>query len=82
MLVNMLLLKKQYFCVEMKEGSSVEEHIKTTKELTDRLAAITPISKIVTLPSIYLFHFGDSSGGQRCNYLELASKLLFKRSRS
>jgi len=37
----------------MKEGSSVEQHIKTMKELTDRLAAINaPISEedqIVTL---------------------------------
>ena len=44
-LVNRLLLKKQYFCTKMKEGSSVEQHIKTMKELADRLAAINaPIS--------------------------------------
>ena len=53
MLVNRLLLKKQYLCTDMKEGSSVEQHIKTMKKLTDRLAAINvPISEedqIVTL---------------------------------
>jgi len=57
-LVNRLLLKKQYFRTEMKEGSSVEQHIKTIKELADRLAAINaPISEIVmllgSLPSSY-----------------------------
>ena len=52
-LVNKLMLKKRYFRMEMKEGTSVEEHIKTMKELTDRLAAINaPIAEedqIVTL---------------------------------
>ena len=60
-LVNRLLLKKQYFRTEMTEGSSVEQHITTMKELADRLAAINaPISEedqIVTLlgslPSSY-----------------------------
>jgi len=36
-LVNRLLLKKQCFGME---GSSVKQHIKTMKELADRLAAI------------------------------------------
>ena len=52
-LVNKLMLKKQYFRMEMEEGTSVEEHIKRMKELTDRLAAINaPITEedqIVTL---------------------------------
>ena len=44
-LVNKLILKKQYFRMEMAEGTSMEAHIKTMKELTDRLAAINaPIS--------------------------------------
>ena len=51
-LVNKLMLKKQYFRMEMEEGTSVEEHIKRMK-LTDRLAAINaPIAEedqIVTL---------------------------------
>ena len=53
MLANKLFLKKQYFRMEMKEGMSVEEHLKCMKELTDRLAAIgAPISEedqVVTL---------------------------------
>eukprot|EP00731_Ephydatia_muelleri_P012155 Em0006g1049a len=60
-LVNKLMLKKQYFRREMKEGSSIEAHIKAMKELTDKLAAIkAPISEedqVVTLlgslPSSY-----------------------------
>ena len=52
-LVNKLTLKEQYFRMEMAKGTSVEAHIKTMKELTDRLAAINaPISKedqVVTL---------------------------------
>ena len=60
-LVNKLMLKKQYFRMEMEEGTSVEEHIKRMKELTDRLATINaPIAEedqIVTflgsLPATY-----------------------------
>ena len=52
-LVNKLILKKQYFRMEMTEGTSMEAHIKTMKELTDRLAAINaPIAEedqVVTL---------------------------------
>ena len=52
-LVNKLMLKKQYFRMEMKEGTSMEMHIKNMKELTDRLAAINaPIveeDQVVTL---------------------------------
>ena len=51
--MNKLILKKQYFRMEMAEGTSMEAHIKTMKELTDRLAAINaPISEedqVVTL---------------------------------
>jgi hypothetical protein len=39
-LVNKLMLKKQYFRMEMKAGTSVESHVKRMKELTDRLAAV------------------------------------------
>ena len=52
-LANKLFLKKQYFRTEMKEGTSVEAHLKQMKEITDRLAAIgAPISEedqVVTL---------------------------------
>lgn len=52
-LANKLLLKKQYFRAEMKDGTSVERHLKHMKELTDRLAAINaPIAEedqVVTL---------------------------------
>ena len=42
-LANKLLLKKRYFRMEMKEGTSIQMHM---KELTDRLAAIgAPISE-------------------------------------
>lgn len=58
---NKLLLKKQYFRSEMSEGSSMEKHLKSMKELTDKLAAVgAPISEedqVVTLlgslPSMY-----------------------------
>ena len=52
-LANKLFFKKQYFRTEMKEGTSVEAHLKQMKEITDRLAAIgAPISEedqVVTL---------------------------------
>ena len=52
-LANKLFLKKQYFRTEMKEGTSVEAHLKQMKETTDRLVAIgAPISEedqVVTL---------------------------------
>ena len=52
-LANKLHLKKTYFRVEMKPGSSVEEHLRRMKELTDKLASIgSPIEEedqIITL---------------------------------
>ena len=52
-LANKLMLKKQYFRMTMKEGTSVEAHLKSMKELTDKLAAIgAPIDEedqVVTL---------------------------------
>ena len=52
-LANKLLLKKQYFRLEMKEDTSIEQHLKHMKELTDRLAAMgAPIAEedqVVTL---------------------------------
>ena len=52
-LANKLFLKKQYFRTEMKEGTSVEQHLKHMKDITDKLAAIgAPISEedqVVTL---------------------------------
>ena len=52
-LANKLLLKKRYFRLEMKEGTSIEKHLKHMKELTDRLTAIrAPIheeDRVVTL---------------------------------
>ena len=45
-LANKLFLKKQYFRAEMKEGTSMEAHLKQMKEITDRLAVIgAPISE-------------------------------------
>jgi len=60
--------------MKINEGSSVEGHIKTMKELMDRLAAINaPISEENQIATLLgsLFHPGDSSGGQRWHYLEL-----------
>ena len=52
-LANKLLLKKQYFRSEMKEGTSVDQHLKHMEDITDKLAAIgAPISEkdqVVTL---------------------------------
>jgi len=52
-LANKLFLKKQYFRTEMKEGTSIEAHLKHMKEITDKLASIgAPISEedqVVTL---------------------------------
>jgi len=39
-LANKLFLKKQYFRSEMKEGTSIDSHLKNMKEITDKLAAI------------------------------------------
>ena len=39
-LANKLFLKKQYFRMEMKEGTSMEAHLKQMKEITDKLASI------------------------------------------
>ena len=52
-LANKLLLKKLYFRLEMKEDTSIEQHLKHMKELADRLAAmgapITEEDQVVTL---------------------------------
>ena len=39
-LANKLFLKKRYFRAEMSESTSIHEHIKYMKELTDKLSAI------------------------------------------
>jgi len=52
-LANKLFLKKKYFRKEMKEGMSMEAHLKEMKELTDKLAsigaAISEEDQVVTL---------------------------------
>ena len=52
-LANKLFLKKKYFRAEMTESTSIHEHIKYMKELTDKLSAIgAPIEEedqVVTL---------------------------------
>ena len=52
-LANKLFLKKQYFRKEMREGNSIDMHLKEMKELTDKLSSIgAPISEedqVVTL---------------------------------
>ena len=45
-LANKLYLKKQYFRIEMKDGTSIEAHLKHMKEITDKLASTgAPISE-------------------------------------
>ena len=45
-LANKLFLKKKYFRTEMKDGTSMEAHLKHMKEITDKLAAIgSPINE-------------------------------------
>ena len=45
-LANKLLLKKQYFRMEMSDGTTIEAHLKQMKELTDKLAALgSPIAE-------------------------------------
>ena len=50
---NKLLLKKQYFRSDIKEGTSVDQHLKHMKDITDKIAAVgAPISEesqVVTL---------------------------------
>ena len=52
-LSNKLFLKKQYFRMEMQEGSSMEGHLKHMKELSNKLsainAAISDEDQVVTL---------------------------------
>ena len=52
-MANKLLLKKQYFRMEMSDGTTIEAHFKQMKELTDKLAVLgSPISEedqVVTL---------------------------------
>ena len=44
--MNKLFLKKQYFRMKMKEGTSVKKHLEHMKELMDRLAVIgTPTAE-------------------------------------
>ena len=60
-LATKLHLRKQYFRMEMEDGSSVDSHLRAMKEITDRLAAIgSPISEedqvmtlLGSLPSSY-----------------------------
>ena len=52
-LANKLFLKKRFFRMEMKEGTTIENHLKEMKELSDQLSAIdAPITEedqVVTL---------------------------------
>ena len=81
-LANKLYLKKRYFRCEMKEGTSVDLHLKQMKEITDKLAAIgAPISEedqVVTLlgslPKSYsaLVTTLECSEGVKLNYVQQA----------
>lgn len=81
-LANKLLLKKQYFRTEMKEGMSMQDHMKKMKELTDKLAAIDAAisdeDQVVTLLGS-LPQSGDSIKTSRS---AMRSSLSFMKSRS
>ena len=69
-LANKLFLKK-YFCKEMKEGTSMEAHMKEMKELTDKLASIgastyirgRPGGNPFRQPAAHLFNYRDCIRG-------------------
>ena len=67
-LENKLFLKKKYFRAQMKQGTSIEAHLKDMKEITDKLAAIgAPVSEedqVVTL-----------LGNLPCSYATLVTAL-------
>ena len=45
-LTNRIFLKKKYFRMQLKDGLSIESHLRAMKELTDKLAAINaPVSE-------------------------------------
>ena len=45
-LTNRIFLKKKYFRMELKDGLPIESHLRSMKELTDRLAAVkAPVSE-------------------------------------
>ena len=79
-LANKLFLKKQYFRNEMKEGTSIETHLKHMKEITDKLASIgAPISEedqVVTLlgslPELACNLFSVRAAAAKGNQVKLA----------
>ena len=60
-LANKLFLKRQYFTTKMKEGQSVQDHLKNMKEIVDKLAALGSevaeeeqvVALLISLPSSY-----------------------------
>ena len=66
-LANKLFLKK-YFRAQMKEGTSIEAHLKDMKEITDKLTAVgTPISQEVQVVTLL--------GSLPCSYATLVAAL-------
>ena len=54
-LANQLFLKKQYFRMGIKEDSSMEQHLKSMKNLTDILTAIgAPFSEEDTVVTLFI----------------------------
>ena len=73
-LANKLFLKKQYFRMEMKEGTSIEKHLKRMKELTDRLAAIgAPIAEEDHQKLLHACYCSGSPSGRYLTQLRAAS---------
>ena len=60
-LANKLLLKRQYFTTKMREGQSVQDHLRCMKEISDKLAALgSPVAEeeqvvalLISLPASY-----------------------------
>ena len=71
-LANKLFLKRQYFTTKMKEGQSVQDHLKNMQEIVDKLAApwIRSCRRrtsrcIVDKYSFKLYNSSNSSGSKR-----------------
>ena len=60
-MANKLFLKRQYFTTKMREGNSVQDHLKCMKEISDKLAALGSavaeeeqvVALLISLPPSY-----------------------------
>ena len=64
-LANKLFLKRQYFTTKMREGQSVQDHLRCMKEITDKLAALGSAVAEEEQVVVLLYNTSYSDGGQR-----------------